>query len=76
MQRPCHVKSGFIRPKSAVFLTIDLRKRTERYGACTGRYASGARAKITHTPKDRPEIVDCGKLVETARALRAFVEGF
>jgi aminopeptidase YwaD len=31
-------------------------------------------ATITHTPKDRPEIVDCAKLVETAYALSAVVE--
>ena len=28
---------------------------------------------ITHTPKDNPEIVDCRKLVEIARALECFV---
>lgn len=30
---------------------------------------------ITHTPKDRPEIVDCGKLVEAARVLAEVVRG-
>jgi hypothetical protein len=29
---------------------------------------------ITHTPADRAEIVDCGKLVEIAQALAALVE--
>jgi aminopeptidase YwaD len=30
-------------------------------------------ATITHTSKDMPDIVDCGKLVELAQALRSFV---
>ncbi len=28
---------------------------------------------VTHTPKDRPEIVDCHKLVEISRALNDFI---
>jgi len=28
---------------------------------------------LTHTPKDRPEITDCGKLVEIAKALNDFI---
>lgn len=31
--------------------------------------------EITHTEKDRPEIVDCAKLVEIARALERIVRG-
>lgn len=33
-------------------------------------------ATITHTPKDTPEIVDCGKLVEIAQALKRFITEF
>jgi len=33
-------------------------------------------ATITHTPKDTPNIVDCGKLVEVASALRDFIQAF
>jgi len=33
-------------------------------------------ATITHTPKDTPDIVDCGKLVEVAGALRDFIQAF
>ena len=28
---------------------------------------------VTHTPKDRPEITDCHKLVEIAKALNEFI---
>ena len=33
-------------------------------------------ATITHTPADTPEIVDCGKLHEVARALESFIARF
>ena len=31
---------------------------------------------ITHTPKDNPEIVDCKKVVEIAKALEIFIRRF
>jgi len=33
-------------------------------------------ATITHTPKDTPDKVDCGKLVEVAGALKDFIQAF
>ena len=33
-------------------------------------------ASVTHTPKDTPDMVDCRKLVETASALRDFIQAF
>ena len=33
-------------------------------------------ATVTHTPKDTPDLIDCSKLVETARALASLIEGF
>jgi aminopeptidase YwaD len=33
-------------------------------------------ATITHSPKDTPEIIDCGKLVELACALESMVKSF
>ncbi|MFC2042505.1 M28 family metallopeptidase [Chloroflexota bacterium] len=33
-------------------------------------------AGYTHTSRDTPDIVDCGKLVEVARALRDFIIGY
>ena len=33
-------------------------------------------ATITHSPKDTPEIIDCGKLVELASALESLVKAF
>lgn len=33
-------------------------------------------ATITHTAADTPDIVDCGKLYEVARALEGFITGF
>ena len=31
-------------------------------------------AKVAHTPKDTPDIVNCGKLIEVARALKGFIQ--
>ena len=33
-------------------------------------------ATITHTTKDTPDMVDCEKIVETANALRDFIQVF
>ncbi|UCH43810.1 MAG: M28 family peptidase, partial [Dehalococcoidales bacterium] len=33
-------------------------------------------ATITHTPKDTPDVVDCGKLVEVADDLKDFIQTF
>jgi len=33
-------------------------------------------ATVTHTPKDTPDLVDCGKLVEIASALGGFIQSF
>jgi aminopeptidase YwaD len=41
--------------------------------AFTAEFMKELMAEITHTPKDTPDIVDCSKLVETARALQAFI---
>jgi hypothetical protein len=30
-------------------------------------------ATVTHSPKDTPDIIDCGKLVELAHALHSFI---
>ncbi len=43
--------------------------------AITSERFSEILAKIAHTPKDSPEIVDCAKLVHTARALRDLLLG-
>jgi aminopeptidase YwaD len=41
--------------------------------AITSERLTELMAEITHTPKDRPEIVDCAKLVTVALALRALL---
>jgi aminopeptidase YwaD len=33
-------------------------------------------SSVTHTPKDTPDMVDCEKIVETANALRDFIQVF
>ncbi|MFC1954717.1 M28 family metallopeptidase [Chloroflexota bacterium] len=42
--------------------------------AFTSEKVTELMATITHTPKDTPDIVDCGKLVEVAMALRDFIQ--
>ena len=41
--------------------------------ALTSEQLAELMAEITHTPKDRPEIIDCSKLVAVALALRDLV---
>ncbi|MFC1983126.1 M28 family metallopeptidase [Chloroflexota bacterium] len=44
--------------------------------AFTSEKAADLMSTVTHTPRDTPEIVECGKLVEIARALNAFIQAF
>jgi aminopeptidase YwaD len=44
--------------------------------AFTSEKVSELMATITHSPKDTPDIVDCGKLVELAQALHDLVTNF
>ena len=44
--------------------------------AVTAERFSELMATVTHTPRDTPEIVDCGKLVEVAHALRSLITRF
>jgi aminopeptidase YwaD len=44
--------------------------------AFTSEKVSELMATITHSPKDTPDIVDCGKLVELAHALHDLVTSF
>lgn len=41
--------------------------------AFTAEKVAELMATITHSPKDTPDIVDCGKLVELANALHSFI---
>lgn len=41
--------------------------------AFTAEKVTELMATITHTPKDTPDIVDCGKLIEVAHALQSFI---
>jgi aminopeptidase YwaD len=41
--------------------------------AFTAEKVAELMATITHSPKDTPDIVDCGKLVELAHALQSFI---
>jgi len=41
--------------------------------AFTSEKVAELMATITHSPKDAPDIVDCGKLVELANALQSFI---
>jgi aminopeptidase YwaD len=44
--------------------------------AFTAEKAADLMATVTHTPKDTPEIVECDKLVEIAKALNDFIRVF
>ena len=44
--------------------------------AFTAEKITDLMATVTHTPRDTPEIVECGKLVEIARALNDFIRIF
>lgn len=44
--------------------------------AFTAEKVAELMANITHSPKDTPDIVDCGKLVELAHALKDFIQAF
>jgi aminopeptidase YwaD len=44
--------------------------------AITSEKVTELMATVTHSPKDTPDIVDCGKLVELAQALRDLVTSF
>jgi aminopeptidase YwaD len=44
--------------------------------AFTAEYCSELMYSITHTAKDRPEIIDCAKLVEVAEALKGIIVDF
>ncbi len=44
--------------------------------AFTSEKVSELMATITHSPKDTPDMVDCGKLVELAQALHDLVTNF
>ena len=44
--------------------------------AFTSEKVAELMATITHSPKDMPDIVDCGKLVELAHALKDFIQAF
>jgi aminopeptidase YwaD len=41
--------------------------------AFTSEKVAELMAAITHTPKDTPDMVDCGKLVEVAQVLQSFI---
>jgi len=41
--------------------------------AFTAEKVAELMATITHSPKDTPDLVDCGKLVEVAHALQSFI---
>jgi aminopeptidase YwaD len=44
--------------------------------AITAERFSELMATVTHTPRDTPELIDCGKLVEVAHALHSFITQF
>jgi len=44
--------------------------------AFTSEKVAELMATVTHTPKDTPDIVDCGKLIKVARALSDFIQAF